>query len=52
MVEKIKKLKNKKTFYDDVRALLGNRHYPDHTIKKLQRIADARYKELEERGKK
>ena len=51
MIEKIKKLNNKDTFYNDVRVLLKNKHYSDATIKNLQRVADARFDELEEGGK-
>lgn len=46
MTEKIENLNNKDTFYNDVRALLKNKHYSDAIIKKLQRVADARYEEL------
>ena len=48
---KIKNLNNKDTFYNDVRALLGNKHYSDAAIKNLQRVADARYEELKKGGK-
>lgn len=52
MIEKIKNLNNKDTFYNDIRVLLGNRHYSDAFIKNLQRVADARYEELKEKGGK
>lgn len=52
MERKIKALTNKETFYEDVRHIVG---YYDETvfiedwnIKRLQRIADARYEELEQ----
>lgn len=51
MIEKIKNLNNKDTFYNDVRALLKNKHYSDATIKNLQRVADTRYDELKEAKK-
>ena len=50
MERKIKELTNKKTFWDDVREIVG--FYDDAVfiedwdIKRLQRIADARYEEL------
>lgn len=50
MERKIKALTNKETFYEDVRQIVG---YYDETvfiedwdIKRLQRVADARYEEL------
>lgn len=49
MIEKIKNLNNKDTFYNDVRTLLGDKHYSDVFIKNLQRVADARYEELKEK---
>ena len=45
----IKKLSNVNTFWEDVRKIVGyyeNRFHEDWEIKKLQRIADARYAEL------
>ena len=50
MERKIKNLTNKKTFYEDVRHIVG--YYNDSVfiedwdIKHLQRVADMRYEEL------
>ena len=50
MEEKIKKLTNKETFYEDVRQIVGyynpNVFIEDWDIKRLQRVADARYAEI------
>lgn len=50
MESKIKKLTNKKTFYDDVREIVGYNDpkvfIEDWDIKRLQRVADARYAEI------
>lgn len=39
-------LKNPETFYDDIRAYLGDKDYSDHTIKQAQVYADKKYTEL------
>ena len=50
MERKIKELTNKKTFWDDVREIVGfyddTVFIEDWDIKRLQRVADARYEEL------
>ena len=50
MESKIKKLTNKETFYDDVREIVGYNDpkvfIEDWDIKRLQRVADARYAEI------
>jgi hypothetical protein len=50
MERKIKKLTNKKTFWDDVREIVGfyddTVFIEDWDIKRLQRVGDARYEEL------
>lgn len=46
---KIKQLNNVKTFWEDVRNIVGfyeHKFHEDWEIKHLQRIADARYEEL------
>ena len=46
---KIKQLTNVKTFWEDVRNIVGyyeHKFHEDWEIKHLQRIADARYEEL------
>lgn len=51
-VKMIKELKNKNTFYEDVRNIIGyydeKVFWEDCDIKYLQRIADKKYSELEE----
>ena len=44
-IEKLNKLNNIKTFYDDVRKLTKNVS-SDHSIKHWQSLADVRYNEL------
>jgi len=44
-IDKLNTLTNVDTFYDDVRKLVKNVH-SDHTIKRWQCLADARYDEL------
>ena len=44
-IDKLNKLTNKDTFYDDVRKLVKN-VASDHTIKRWQCLADNRYREL------
>lgn len=50
MERKIKELTNKETFYDDVREIIGYNDpkvfIEDWDIKRLQRVADARYAEI------
>ena len=50
MKEKIMKLNNIKTFWEDVRHIVGyydeNVFLEDYEIKELQRIADYRYEQL------
>lgn len=49
MKDKIMKLENIKTFWEDVRHIVGyydNVCLEDWVIKDLQRVADARYEEL------
>lgn len=50
MESEIKKLTNKETFYEDVRHIVGfydeTVFIEDWDIKRLQRVADARYAEL------
>ena len=50
MESKIKELTNKETFYDDVREIVGYNDpkvfIEDWDIKRLQRVADARYAEI------
>ena len=49
MENKIKALTNIDTFYEDVRHIVGyydGVYHTDRVIKRLQRIADARYNEL------
>ncbi len=50
MERKIKELTNKETFYDDVREIVGYNDpkvfIEDWDIKRLQRVADARYAEI------
>ena len=49
MENKIKALTNKETFWEDVRKIVGyydGVHHEDRVIKRLQRVADARYEEL------
>lgn len=46
MERKIKELTNKETFYDDVREIVGKVFIEDWDIKRLQRVADARYAEI------
>lgn len=50
MEKKIKELTNKETFYEDVRRIVGyynpNVFIEDWDIKRLQRVADARYAEI------
>ena len=50
MERKIKELTNKKTFWNDVREIVGfyddTVFIEDWDIKRLQRVADARYEEL------
>lgn len=48
-LDKIKKLENKDTFYEDVKNIIGfyeHRFWEDWDIKTIQRYADARYEEL------
>ena len=48
-LDKIKKLENKETFYEDVKNIIGfyeHRFWEDWDIKTIQRHADARYEEL------
>lgn len=51
MERKIKALTNKETFYEDVRQIVGfydeTVFVEDWDIKRLQRVADARYIELD-----
>ena len=51
MERKINALTNKETFYEDVRQIVGfydeTVFIEDWDIKRLQRVADARYIELE-----
>lgn len=47
-INKLNKLKNKETFWDDVRKLT-KRITSDHSIGRWQCLAEKRYKELEER---
>ena len=50
MKDKIMKLVNIETFYEDVKQLIGyydSKEYEDYEIKELQRIADYRYSQLE-----
>ena len=44
-IEKLLRLDNIKTFYDDVRKLVKNVH-SDHSIKRWQCLAEIRYKQL------
>jgi two-component SAPR family response regulator len=50
MEQKIEQLTNKETFYEDVRQIVGfydeTVFIEDWDIKRLQRVADARYAEL------
>ena len=50
MERQIKELTNVETFYDDVREIVGyynpNVFIEDWDIKRLQRVADARYVEI------
>ena len=50
MERKIKELTNVSTFYEDVRQIVGyynpNVFIEDWDIKRLQRVADARYAEI------
>ena len=50
MKEKIMKLNNIKTFWEDVRHIVGyydeNVFLEDYEIKELQRVADYRYEQL------
>lgn len=50
MERQIKELTNVETFYDDVREIVGyynpNVFIEDWDIKRLQRVADARYAEI------
>lgn len=49
MEREIKKLTNVETFYDDVREIVGYHKgvfIEDWNIKRLQRVADARYTEI------
>lgn len=50
MEQKIEQLTNKETFYEDVRQIVGfydeRVFIEDWDIKRLQRVADARYEEL------
>lgn len=48
-LDKIKKLENKETFYEDVKNIIGfyeHRFWEDWDIKAIQRCADTRYEEL------
>ena len=50
MINKIMQLKDIKTFWEDVKQIVGyydnNIHLEDYQIKKLQAYADMRYEEL------
>lgn len=49
MEREIKELTNVETFYDDVREIIGYHKgvfIEDWNIKRLQRVADARYTEI------
>lgn len=46
---KIMQLNDKRTFYEDVRKLIGyyeNKNWEDWEIKRFQRVADCRYEQL------
>lgn len=45
-IEKLNKLNNKQTFWDDVRKLVKGTS--DHTLSRWQCLAEERYKELKE----
>lgn len=45
-IEKLNKLNNKQTFWDDVRKLAKG---GDHTLSRWQCLAEERYKELKEK---
>ena len=49
IMSEIKELTNVETFYDDVREIVGYHEgvfIEDWNIKRLQRVADARYTEI------
>lgn len=45
-IDKLNKLTDPKTFWDDVRKILGNKPHSDHVLSRWQCLAEYRYNEI------